>query len=144
MQIVAGVWVGQPGAHVIRNVDIGRRWTNSPEQIEQSVLSETGGTNANRDATGQDRGARQQASRSDERDWERNTLTALRESCRASVAVEKAVAEAIQSARTAGMSWDEIGRTLGVAEHADDKTALIGAFAGSRRAILEHELRRTS
>ena len=77
-------------------------------------------------------------------DWERNTLMALRESCRASVAVEKAVAEAIQSARTAGMSWDEIGRTLGVAEHADDKTALIGSFAGSRRAIVEHELRRTS
>ena len=68
-----------------------------------------------------------QASRSDEGDW--NTLMALRESCRASVAVEKAVAEAIQSARTAGMSWDEIGRTLGVAEHADDKTALIGAFS---------------
>ena len=75
-------------------------------------------------------------------DW--NTLMALRESCRASVAVEKAVAEAIQSARTAGMSWGEIGRTLGVAEHADDKTALIGSFAGSRRAIVEHELRRTS
>ena len=75
-------------------------------------------------------------------DW--NTLMALRESCRASVAVEKAVAEAIQSARTAGMSWGEIGRTLGVAEHADDKSALIGAFAGSRRAILEHALWRTS
>jgi len=52
-------------------------------------------------------------------DWEGNALVALRESCRASVAVEKAVAEAIQGARTAGMSWEEVGQTLGVAEHAD-------------------------
>lgn len=77
-------------------------------------------------------------------DWEGNALVALRESCRASVAVEKAVAEAIQGARTAGMSWEEIGQTLGVAEHADDKKTLIDAFADSRRAILEHQLRRTS
>lgn len=76
--------------------------------------------------------------------WEGNALVALRESCRASVAVEKALAEAIQGARTAGSSWEEIGQTLGVAEHADDKERLINAFGDSRRAILEHQLRRTS
>jgi hypothetical protein len=77
-------------------------------------------------------------------DWEGNALVALREACRASVAVEKAVAEAIQGARTAGLSWEEIGRALGIAEHADDKSALIGAFADGRRAVLEYQLRRTS
>ena len=77
-------------------------------------------------------------------DWEGNTLVALRESCRASVAVEKAVAEAIQGARIAGTSWEEIGRTLGVAEHAGDKNALIDAFAESRRALFENLLRRSS
>ncbi len=67
--------------------------------------------------------------------WEGNALVAVRESCRASVALEKAVAEAIQGVHTAGRSWDEIGRTLGVAEHADDKRALIDAFADSRRVV---------
>jgi hypothetical protein len=42
------------------------------------------------------------------------------------------------------MSWDEIARTLGVAEQAGDKRALIDAFAHSRRAILEHQLQRTT
>jgi transcriptional regulator len=77
-------------------------------------------------------------------DWEGDAVAALRESCRASVAVEKAVAEAIQCCRTTGMSWDEIARTLGVAEQAGDKRALIDAFAHSRRAILEHQLQRTT
>jgi hypothetical protein len=41
----------------------------------------------------------------------------------------------------AGLSWDEIGRTLGVAEHARDKAGLIDALAASRRAVLDHQLR---
>jgi hypothetical protein len=77
-------------------------------------------------------------------DWAGNALVALRESGRASVAVEKAVAEAIQRARTLGMSWEEIGQTLGVAERADGKETLVDAFAESRRAILEYQLRRMS
>jgi hypothetical protein len=77
-------------------------------------------------------------------DWEGHPLVALRESCRASVAVEKAVAEAIHRARTDGMSWEEIGQTLGVAEHAEDKKTLIDGLANSRQAILEHQLRRTT
>jgi hypothetical protein len=35
-------------------------------------------------------------------DWEGDAVAALRESCRSSVAVEKAVAEAIQRSRTMG------------------------------------------
>jgi hypothetical protein len=74
-------------------------------------------------------------------DWEADPAGALRESCRSSVAIEKAVAEAIQLARRAGASWGEIGRTLGVAEDARDKRAFVDAFADSRRAILDHQLR---
>ena len=74
-------------------------------------------------------------------DWEGDPVGALRESCRSSVAIEKALAEAIQRARDAGVSWREIGRTLGVAEEAGDKGALIDSFANSRRAILDQQLR---
>ena len=77
-------------------------------------------------------------------DWPRHSVLALRESCRASVAVEKAVAEAIHGARAGGLSWEEIGRTLGVDGHTPDKQTLIDALADSRRAILEHQLRWTS
>ena len=77
-------------------------------------------------------------------DWTGNARVGLREACRASVAVEKAFAEAIRGARGAGMSWHEIGRTLGVPDHADDKKALIDALADNRRAILEHQLRQTN
>ena len=77
-------------------------------------------------------------------DWERHALIALRESCRASVALEKAVAEAIHNARIAGTSWEEIGQALGVAEHANDKTTLLDGVAESRRAMLEYQLRRTN
>jgi hypothetical protein len=74
-------------------------------------------------------------------DWKADPVSGLRESCRSSVAIEKAVAEAIRVSRGAGVSWAEIGRTLGVAEDAADKESLIDAFAASRRGILDHLLR---
>jgi hypothetical protein len=74
-------------------------------------------------------------------DWEGDTVAALRECCRASSAVEKALAEAIRLASGSGMSWEEIAHVLGVAEQAANKGALLDAFAESRRAILEHQLR---
>jgi hypothetical protein len=77
-------------------------------------------------------------------DWPGNSVAALRESCRASVAVEKAVAEAISAARVAGVSWPDVGRVLGVDENVMDKAALIDAIAASRRAAFEHQLRGTS
>ena|SRR5215207_3412791 len=77
-------------------------------------------------------------------DWRGNSVVALRESCRAWVAVEKTVAEAIHGARAGGLSWEEIGRTLGVDGYVHDKQTLMDAFEGSRRAILEHQLRSTS
>jgi hypothetical protein len=74
-------------------------------------------------------------------DWERDPAGALRESCRSSVAIDKALAQAVQLARGAGASWGDVGRTLGVAEEAQDKRAFIDALANNRRVILEHQLR---
>lgn len=41
-------------------------------------------------------------------------LVNVRECCRASVTVEKALAEAIRDALAAGHNWAEVGRVLGV------------------------------
>ena len=41
-------------------------------------------------------------------------LANVRECCRASVAVEKAMGEAIRDALAAGRSWAEVGQALGV------------------------------
>ena len=41
-------------------------------------------------------------------------LAYVRECCRASVAVEKALGEAIRNALAAGHSWAEVGQALGV------------------------------
>src|SRR5262245_49030122 len=71
--------------------------------------------------------------------WSGNSVVAMRESCRAGVAVEKAVAGAVHAARVEGLSWEEIGRTLGIDEHLHDKRTFIDAFADSRRAILEQQ-----
>jgi len=54
--------------------------------------------------------------------------------------MEKTVCEAIGRARHAGMTWDAIARTLGVAETAPDSHALAEAFGDRSRAILEHQL----
>ena len=41
-------------------------------------------------------------------------LTNVRECCRASVAVEKALGEAIHDALAAGRSWTQVGHALGI------------------------------
>lgn len=74
-------------------------------------------------------------------DWERDPVAALQESCRAATAIDKATAEAIGRVRQRGVSWADIARTLGVAEDAADKQALIDAMADGRRLVLEHQLR---
>jgi hypothetical protein len=74
-------------------------------------------------------------------DWDADPIGGLREACRSSVAIEKALAESIQRARITDVSWAEIGRTLGVADAAQGKDAFISAFSASRQSILEHQLR---
>ena len=60
----------------------------------------------------------------------------LSESCRASVAIDKTLAQAIAQARADGMSWQTIGRTLGATDHAENLHQLIDALATNRRAVL--------
>ena len=77
-------------------------------------------------------------------DWAADKSASLRESCRASIAIEKTIAEAIGRARECGMSWAEVGRVLGAADQANTKQAVIDALADNRRAVLEHLLRETT
>ena len=77
-------------------------------------------------------------------DWAGDPLAGVAESCRSSVAVDKALAEAMQRSRAAGLSWDEIGRSLGIWEEAPDKEALVNALLDSRRARVEYLLRNIS
>jgi hypothetical protein len=47
-------------------------------------------------------------------DWEAHPIEALRECCRAEMALEKAMWQTVGKAREAGQSWTEIGKALGV------------------------------
>ncbi|MET3176560.1 UNVERIFIED_ORG: hypothetical protein ABIB52_004435 [Arthrobacter sp. UYCu721] len=67
--------------------------------------------------------------------WGQDPVEDLREGCRASTAVEKALAEAVQAAVAAGIPWREIGRVLGVAEAAGSGQEVIDALAASRREL---------
>ena len=62
-------------------------------------------------------------------------LDALRECCRASICVEKAIGEAIRAAVASGASWQEIGRVLGVAETAQSDEDVMDALARNRREV---------
>jgi hypothetical protein len=77
-------------------------------------------------------------------DFAADPSRSLREVCRASVAIEKTLAEAIGRGRASGMSWQELGRVLGATHRATDRTALIAALAENRRGLLEHLLDGTS
>jgi hypothetical protein len=58
-------------------------------------------------------------------------LANVRECCRASVAVEKAMGEAIRDAVAAGHTWAEVGQSLGV--EASTPTSVGERYETSRR-----------
>jgi hypothetical protein len=58
-------------------------------------------------------------------------LVTVRECCRASVAVEKAMGDAIRDALAAGHDWAEVGQALGV--EADTSVGVAEQFQSSRR-----------
>ena len=60
-------------------------------------------------------------------------LVNVRECCRASVAVEKAMGEAIREALAAGRSWAEVGQALGV--EANTSVGVAEQYDSSRRRI---------
>ena len=68
-------------------------------------------------------------------DWQHDPLAAVRECCRASMAIDKALGEAVREAVAAGVSWQEVGRTLGVTDHGQNEQAVIEAFADTKRMV---------
>jgi len=59
----------------------------------------------------------------------------VRECCRASTAVDKALGEAIREAVAAGTSWRDIGRELRVAEDAETEQEVVDALAEQKREV---------
>jgi hypothetical protein len=70
--------------------------------------------------------------------WRLDHSASLSEVCRASIAIDKALVEAIARARSSGASWDSVGKVLGATDRADNRQDLIEALAHTRRAALEH------
>lgn len=63
----------------------------------------------------------------------RDPLTDVRECCRASLAVEKALAEALREALAAGHSWADVGQALGV--EASTPVGVRAQYDASRRLM---------
>jgi len=68
-------------------------------------------------------------------DWEHDYLDGIRECCRASMALDKALGEAIRRSVAGGASWGDIGRALGVSETADTDAEVMDALAASKRLV---------
>ena len=64
-------------------------------------------------------------------------LALVRECCRANVAVEKALGEAVSSARSAGTSWGEIAAALGAPAAATTRREVIDARVEQQRLLWE-------
>ena len=59
----------------------------------------------------------------------------LRLTHRASMAVDKALGEAVREAIATGASWRDVGRALGVAENAETDRDVINALGQAKRAV---------
>jgi len=69
--------------------------------------------------------------------WKDDRIDGLKVCWRACVGMEKALGEAIRQARAAGLSWEEIGRALGVAEAASGEADVREAAIIARRAMFQ-------
>lgn len=67
-------------------------------------------------------------------DWS-DPLAGLAECCRASIALDKTLAESIRQAREDGCSWPEIGQILGAAENAQSWPEIRKAMTRNRRVL---------
>jgi hypothetical protein len=70
-------------------------------------------------------------------DWTTDPMDGVTECCRALTALEKALGESIQQARSTGHSWAEVGRALGATETAASFDDVADAFAAKKRATWE-------
>jgi hypothetical protein len=68
--------------------------------------------------------------------WNRDPLNDVAASCRSSVAVDKALAESVSTARRAGKSWPEIAVALGLDANLTTWADNSAALAFRRQVIL--------
>ena|SRR5690242_173960 len=68
-------------------------------------------------------------------DWEHDPLDGVRECCRASMALDKALGESIRRSVGSGATWTDIARTLGVSETATTDMEVMDALAASKRMV---------
>jgi hypothetical protein len=68
--------------------------------------------------------------------WNRDPLNNVAACCRSSVAVDKALAESINSARRAGRSWPEIAVALGLDANLTTWPEISAGLATHRQVIL--------
>ncbi|WP_133787752.1 hypothetical protein [Kribbella sp. VKM Ac-2571] len=66
--------------------------------------------------------------------WQRDPLQAVHECCRASIALDKALGEAVREALATGASWRDIGLALGVSENAETHQDVINALGQAKSA----------
>jgi hypothetical protein len=74
--------------------------------------------------------------------WNRDPLNGVAASCRSSVAVDKALAESVSSARTAGNTWPEIAVALGLSADLTTWAEISAALATRRQVILGRHIDR--
>ncbi len=70
--------------------------------------------------------------------WRHDPLDDVRECCRASMALDKALGEAVHEAVATGASWRDVGQALGVSEDAKTEADVIGSLASSKQAVWKH------
>jgi hypothetical protein len=72
--------------------------------------------------------------------WDRDPLNDVAAACRSSVAVDKALAESVCSARRAGQSWPEIAVALGLDADLTTWPGISAALATRRQVILGRQI----
>ena len=74
--------------------------------------------------------------------WDRDPLADVAVACRSSIAVDKALAEAVAAAHRAGRSWPEIAAALSLNAEPSDWPQIAAELATRRRLLLMSRLHR--
>jgi hypothetical protein len=70
-------------------------------------------------------------------------LESVRECCRASIAIDKALGEAVRGALASGASWRDVGQAVGAVEDAETAQDVVDSFAEMKREVWRRFLGRT-
>ena len=72
--------------------------------------------------------------------WHRDPLNDVAAACRSSVAIDKALAESVSSARRAGKTWPEIAVALGLSADLTTWAEISAALGTHRQVILSRQI----